>query len=484
MKYSEIVKILENEKLLINYDECDMDIKFLSYDSRNIKEGTMFFCKGFNFKEEYLDEAIEKGILCYVSEKDYHKTIPCILVNDIKKSMSIVSLNYYPDNLILLGVTGTKGKTTVINYINNIVNEKEHKRTGFISTINLYTGKREEISINTTPEGLELHKYLHEMEEENLKYATLEVSSQATKMSRIYGMHFKVGCFLNIGLDHISPHEHSDFNDYLNCKIEFLKMCDNVVIYKDTDYYDYIVENLKDKNIITYGTDESCTYYVKDIIKDKGITYFTVVYDGKEESYSITMPSTFNVLNALCSIIVGKLIGASNREIKTALFNTKVPGRTEVIMGKCPIIIDYAHNGLSLENLFKFVKEDYPDKNIKVIIGAPGDKGFARRKDLSEISCKYASHIYLTEVDPGSKKVKDICLEMAEYIKPFNKTYTIIENRQKAIETAIDDCTCDDILLVTCKGNEEYQLLSNGTRPYIGDKKVVLDYLANMKVGV
>ncbi len=483
MKFSEIIKILEKENLLISYDNCDKDIKFLSYDSRNIESNTMFFCKGFDFKEEYLDSAIDKGIICYVSETNYNKNIPCILVSDIKKSMSVIALSFYPDNLTLLGVTGTKGKTTVINYVNNIVNEKEHKKTGFISTINLYTGKREEISINTTPEGLDLHRYLHEMEEEDLKYATLEVSSQATKMSRIYGMHFKVGAFLNIGLDHISPHEHSDFNDYLNCKIEFLKMCDNVVIYKDTDYYDYIVENLKDKNIITYGTDSSCTYYVKNIIKDNGITTFTVVHDDIEEVYSITIPSTFNVLNALCSIIMGKLIGASYTDIKAALFNTKVPGRCEVYMGKCPIIIDYAHNGLSLENLFKFVKEDYPNRNIKVIIGAPGDKGFARRKDLSELSGKYASHIYLTEVDAGSKKVKDICLDMAEYIKPFNKPYTIIEDRRIAIETALKDLESNDILLITCKGNEEYQLGDHKTIPYIGDKKVVLDYLSKTKVG-
>ncbi len=483
MNYNSIVKILEQEKLLISYDKCDLDIEFLSYDSRNIKEKTMFFCKGFDFKEEYLDNAIEKEILCYVSEIDYHKNIPCIIVSDIKKSMSIVALNFYPDNLTLLGVTGTKGKTTVINYVNNIVNEKEHKRTGFISTINLYTGKREEISINTTPEGLELHKYLHEMEEENLKYATLEVSSQATKMSRIYEMHFKVGCFLNIGMDHISPHEHSDFEDYLNCKIEFLKMCDNVVIYKDTDYFDYIVDKLKGKNIITYGM-KDCDYVVKDIIKENGVTYFTVLHDNHEESYSITMPSSFNVLNATCAVIVGKLIGASYNEIKKALFETKVPGRVEVIEGICPIIIDYAHNGLSLEYLFKFVKEDYKDKNIKVIIGAPGDKGFARRRDLSVLSAKYASDIYLTEVDPGSKKVKDICLDMAEYIKPYKKPYTIIEDRQKCIETAIDNCTSDDILLITCKGNEEYQLVNHGTKPYKSDKKVVLDYLSKIKVGV
>lgn len=483
MNYNEIVNILKKENLLIKYDTCNLDIKYLSYNSNDIKEGTMFFCKGFDFKIEYLDKAIEKNISCYVSETNYNKNIPCILVNDIKKSMSIIAKNFYPDNLILLGITGTKGKTTVTNYVNNIVNEKEHKRTGFITTIELYTGKREQISINTTPEGIDLHKYLNEMDCENLKYATLEISSQAVKMSRIYGMHFFAGCFLNIGLDHISEHEHSDFYDYLNCKIEFLKMCDNVIIYKDTDYYDYIIDKLKGKNIITYGTKDS-DYIVKDIVKESDKTTFKVCFNEKEETYSICMPSTFNVLNAVCSVIVGKLINASYEEIKKALFYTKVLGRTEVIKGKFPIIIDYAHNGISLENLFKFVKEDYKDKHIKVIIGAPGDKGFTRRKDLSLISCKYADEIFLTEVDPGSKKVKDICLDMAEYIKPYKVPYTIIEDREKCIETALDRCTSDDILLITCKGNEEYQLIKGGIKPYKSDKKVVEEYLSKIKVGV
>ena len=185
-------------------------------------------------------------------------------------------------------------------------------------------------------------------------------------------------------------------------------------------------------------------------------------------------------------LIILKKMGYSLEKIINLSSTLKAPnGRFETLRYKdSVIIIDYAHNGLSLEYLFKFDKEVYKDKNIKVIIGAPGDKGFARRRDLSVLSAKYASDIYLTEVDPGSKKVKDICLDMAEYIKPYKKPYTIIEDRQKCIETAIDNCTSDDILLITCKGNEEYQLVNHGTKPYKSDKKVVLDYLSKIKVGV
>lgn len=478
MKYNEIIKVLKEENLLDLYEEKNIDIDYLSYDSRDIKENTLFFCKGFSFKEEYLDEAIDKGSLAYVSEKDYFKSISCILVSDINKAMSVIAKAFYPNNLTLLGVTGSKGKTTTVSFINDIMSEKENKKTGFISTIELWTGKRKIESHNTTPEGILLHRYLHEMDEENLKYGVVEVSSQAVLKDRIYGMKFYVGAFLNITLDHISPLEHKDFDDYFNCKVGFLKMCDNVVLCKHTDRFDEIVNELKDKNIITYGFTKDCDYYVKDIVLENNIQYFTVVYGETEENYAITMLGKFNVLNALCSIVVGKLSGATYDEIKRAIFKTKVIGRMQIYDGKCKVIVDYAHNKISAEALMKTIKTDYPNKNIKLVFGCPGDRGVNRRKDMAEISGSNASYIYLTAEDPQTKDVNDICDEIISYLKPYNKPYEVIVDREEAIKKAISDAKEDDIIAILGKGDETYQLVNYEYVPYKSDIKVVEECLS------
>ena len=483
MKYNKIITILKEQNLLKDYTEIDLNINNISYNSNKIKENTLFVCKGFSFKEEYLNDAINNKTICYMSEIDYNKDIPKIIVTDVRKALAIVSLNFYKDNLFKIGITGTKGKTTTNFYIHNILKYHLGYQPGILATHYFYNGKEEGKNYNTTPESLELHKLLNTMDKNKLKYVTMEVSSQATKLDRVFGMHYNIGCFLNIGEDHISPIEHNDFNDYLNCKIRFLNMCDKVIIYKQTDHYDEIIEKIQDKEIITYGLTKDCDYYIKDITPFTDKIMFNVVHNKEEENYYIKMEGTFNVINATCAIAISKLLGISYENIQKGLSTTHVKGRMEKIEDSIgPIIIDYAHNRLSAEALYKSVKDKYKGKRIISVFGCPGDKGTNRRKDMGISAGEYADYIYLTSEDPGEKDIVDICNDIIKYLKPFNKPFEVIEDRKTAIIKALEERKENDVLVILGKGDEDYQITKNGYEPYEQDINIVKNYLKGAKI--
>ena len=478
MKYNRIISILKENNLLKDYTNIDLDVLNISYDSNDIKDDTLFVCKGFTFKQEYLEDAISKKIICYMSEKDYNKSIPKIIVNDIRKALAIVSLNFYKDNLFKIGITGTKGKTTTNYFIHNILEYHLGYKPGILATHYFYDGFDEGENHNTTPESLDLHRLLNTMSKNDLEYVTMEVSSQATKLDRVFGMHYDIGCFLNIGQDHISPLEHDSFDDYLNCKIKFLTMCDKVIIYKQTNYYDEILEKIKDKEVITYGVTRDCDYYIKDIMPYDDRITFNVVHDGVLENYYITMEGTFNVMNATCAIAIAKLLGVTKENIQKGLEKTHVEGRMEKVEDAFgPVIIDFAHNGISAETLYKTVKETYKDKRIVSVFGCPARGGDIRKKDMGTYAGMYADYIYLTADDPDNESVRKICEDIARYIKPYNKPYEIIEDRKSAIETALARRKENDILLILGKGNEDTQLTKNGYEPYEQDINVVKNYI-------
>ena len=476
MKFKNVIEKLKEYDLLVSYDECDLEFVDVSYNSKEVSKDYLFVCKGVSFKKEYLDSSIEKGITCYVSETDYEVSIPKIIVNDIRKSLAVISNLFYPDNLFKIGITGTKGKTTTNYFIHNILKHHLGYKPGIFATHYFYSGLHEGENHLTTPESLELHKYLNEMENSNIKYMSMEASSQASKHQRIYGMTFDIGCFLNISPDHISPLEHSDFDDYLNCKLDFLKKCETVIVYKHIDYYDRVIESLKDKKIITFGFKDA-DYIISNISNDDCLSF-----EVNNKTYKINMAGRFNIINATCAIVIADLLGISYENIQKGLFETTVSGRMNVInTGICPVIIDYAHNELSAKALYESLKEDYPGKNIKVVFGCPGDKGINRRRDMGLLAGQYASYIYLTAEDPGNSTVSDICSDIIKYIEKYHNNYEVIEDRKEAIRKALNDATKDDVIALLGKGDENYQIINGIWEPYETDMVIVKEELNKIK---
>ena len=473
MKFNDVIKVLKEENILVSYDEADIVFADINYNSQEVTNNNLFVCKGVSFKKEYLESAIEKGVIAYVSETDFEVNIPKIIVSDSRIALAVLSKAFYPDNVFKIGITGTKGKTTTNYFIHNILKHHLGYKPGIFATHYFYTGKNEGENHLTTPESLELHKYFNEMEKEGIEYASMEASSQSTLHKRIYGIKYNIGAFLNISEDHISPLEHKDFDDYFNCKLEFLKQCDTVIVYKHTDHFDKVIETVSDKKIITYGVKDA-DYIISDIKNDKGLTF---ALNG--EIYKINILGRFNVLNAACAIIMAKELGVSYENISKGLLETEVSGRMNVVYSKCPIIIDYAHNRLSAEALYKSLKEDFPNKKIKVVFGCPGDKGHNRRRDMGELAGIYADYVYLTAEDPGTSSVDEISKDIIKYIGHNN--YEVIEDRKKAIEKAIEDSTENDVIALLGKGDENYQIIDNEWIPYETDIVVVKNAIEKVK---
>lgn len=482
MKQNDIIEILKDNDLVVTYKENSKnadEVADITYNSKSCINNSAFFVKGANFKEEYLKDAINRGARLVISEKEFD-TAPAnlIVVNNVRHAMVIVASEFFGrayNAMNVIGLTGTKGKTTTTYFIKNILDEYLDTPSGVISTVETYTGKRHEESHLTTPEAIELQRYFKEMKDSNIKFVTMEVASQAYKVDRIYDMKFDTGVFLNISEDHISEAEHPNFNDYFECKLKFIRNCKTVIINRETDFFETVLDAAHNATtVITYGTEKSkdkSDFYVDNVEKtDLGFKFMVHSVNYSKE-FSINMQGRFNVENALAAIVVAKTYDIPDDVIQRGLTKTKVQGRMNVYeYNGITAIIDYAHNKLSFAKFFESVKLDYPGRRIITIAGGPGGKAYARRRDLGEIAGSASSYMYLTEEDPQFENIEDICCDIATYVKC---PYEIVLDRTEAIEKAVKNAQPGDVLALLAKGEEDYQKEKGVFVPYESDIKII-----------
>lgn len=479
MTQKELIDLLEEKvgivKSSIYQNKKNEIISDITYNSKSCIKDSVFFVKGINFKAEYVLDAVNNGASLVVAEKEYETgTAGLIVVSDIRRAMVVVAETFFDksyEKIKMIGLTGTKGKTTTATYIHNILNEFAKKRTALLSTVETYTGTRCEESHLSTPEAIELQRYIKEAATNDLRYLTMEVSSQAYKIDRILDMKFDIGLFLNISEDHISPAEHPNFTDYLNCKLEFIKNCKTVIINRETNYFESVIDASKNAGkVITFGSEEikeNVDYYFTNLRKEQGYLVFDVWHSQQQETYKTKMLGYFNVENALAAIIVAKELDIPVENIKCGIEKTTVSGRMNVFeKNNKTIIVDYAHNRLSFEKFFEAVKTDYSNCDIIAVFGAPGGKAYGRRKDMAEIASKYCDKIYLTADDPQFESVKDICNEISTFI---SCNYEIIEDREQAINKAFDEMKETSVLCLLAKGEDKYQQIRGKLEEYKSD---------------
>ena len=489
------IDLLENNNLVTEISaNKDVNITNLTYNSNDVTKDTLFICKGVHFKEEYLKDAKQKGALCYISDKKYDIDMDYIIVNDIRRTIAL-SFNAFYDNvwnkLSLIGITGTKGKSTTTYFVRYILDEYlksvDRPRSGVISSIDTYDGVDEFESHLTTPEAGELLKHFNNAVNSGIRYMTMEVSSQALKYDRVYGVGFGIGVYLNIGEDHISDVEHPDFEDYFSSKLKLFEQSEIACVSLDTLRKDDVLKasSVCKKRITFSMQDSSADIYAYDIKKSGNDTVFKVRTPEYTEEITLTIPGLFNVQNALAAISVCYSLGIPKHYIYVGLMKARSSGRMEIYSNSdnsVIVIVDYAHNKLSFESMYDSVLKEFPNRRIVTVFGCPGKKAFQRRKDLGELSGKYSDMVYITEEDPGEEPLINICEEIAVHVKAQNCAYEIEEDRGEAIKKAIFSSDRDSIILITGKGNETRQKRGTQYVPCLTDVDYTKKYLKEFDI--
>ena len=484
---TQIQAILEKENLLREFitptrwtlsAPFDKSFQKISYDSREVDSETLFFCKGNNFQQRFLEQALTDGLTCYIAEQPYE--VPAdlaIIVTDIRKALAVLSMAFYDypqEKLKLIGITGTKGKTTVAYFTKQILDIATDKKTALLSTLNTtLDGVTFFKSKLTTPESLDLYRMMAEAVANGMTHLVMEVSSQAYKVARVYGLSFDVGIFLNISPDHIGPIEHPTFEDYFYCKRQLVANSRQVILQHEIDHFDLLQELAQRKNIpvITYGN-EAADYQVAPLEHPLAFALSSAKDSFKlNGDYQILLAGDFNKENAAAALLASALVGADQNAGRQGLAEALVPGRMNLLLkpNGAHIYVDYAHNYLSMKSLLAFAKEQNPDGELLVITGSTGNKAESRREGLGQAIGEYADVAVLTSDDPNFEEPKKIADEIEEGIQNEHVRVHFEVDRKKAIKDAIRNAGPKDAIILAGKGTDKYMTVKGENLPYEGD---------------
>ena len=484
MELKNILVGLEGLKVKGN---LDLNIEGIENNSKEVKENYLFVAiKGFDFNgHEHIKEAIEKGAIAILAEEDeitkemikeIPESVTLILAKNTRYALAILACNFYNNpsrKFKLIGVTGTKGKTTTTYMIRDIL-QKHKIKVGLIGTVASYVGdKKIADNKNTTPESLELQQIFSKMLEEKCEVVVMEVSSQSLKLDRVAGCDFDIGIFTNLSEDHISEKEHDSIEDYFESKVKLFKMCKKGFINADDFHAITIPKLVPECNISTYGIDNYCNLLAKDITVTNQSADFKVKIGEKNERIKVSIPGRFSVYNALAAIAVTMQFGCTSDEIKEALENIRVPGRSELVNNKLEltIMIDYAHTPESLEKILSSVKI-YTKGRVISVFGCGGDRDKNKRPMMGEVSGRVADYTIITSDNPRTEDPTEIVKDIEKGIKSTNGKYECIVDRVEAIKKAIKMANKRDMIVLAGKGHEQYQEINKVRYPFDENKIV------------
>jgi len=463
----------------------ELDITNINSDSRNIKENGMFIAiRGFETDGIiYIKDAITNGAIAIMVDNntDLKKLeipddITLIVVPDTRLALSICACNFYKNpskKFKLIGVTGTKGKTTTTFMIKKILEKAGHK-VGLIGTIATYIGdKKIKENVRTTPESTELQEIFSQMVEEKVDVVVMEVSSQSLKLKRVHGCDFDIGVFTNFAHEHISENEHPDMEDYFNSKLKLFDMC-KIGYFNNDDIYTAKAERLAiTPEKTTYGIDNFAHILAKDITITNSYVDFKVKIENRNERVKTCIPGRFSVYNSLAAICVATKLGANAEQIKEALLEVRIPGRSELVDNDkgLTIMIDYAHTPESLESILQAVKS-YTKGRVICVFGCGGDRDKIKRPLMGEVSGRVATNTIITSDNPRTEEPQDIIKDIEEGIKKTKGQYICIEDRKEAIKQAIKMAGRNDIIVLAGKGHEPYQEINHEKSPF--DERIIV----------
>lgn len=454
------------------------NVNGLCFDSRKVKPGDVYFALPglVHDGHEFIDEALDKGAIVIVHSKEIeHKRKGAIYikVKDVNEALNQCARIFYgkpSDKMLMYGVTGTNGKSTIASIIQDILNPD--KPTGYIGTIAIRYGDVNLAPDLTTPDALFLQSKLSDMQRAGIEAVALEVSSHGLAQGRVNGINFDVAIFTNLTYDHLDFH--GSMEKYFNAKSILFKervKSDGVsILNADDDKFERL-KSLSKARVVSYGIKHEADYRAIDIQMNPESSSFVLVHDGKEYPVLTNLVAEYNIYNLLAAIAA---LHETGMPIKTILERCRnlpqVPGRLEQIkLGQdFHVIVDFAHTPDGMEKMMQYGRSiTKPGRNLIAVFGSAGKRDAAKRKEFGVLADKYCDYIILTEDDPRDENPRDIANQIKSGIKTKNTIF--IEDRYEAIRQAIESANEGDTILLLGKGDEPYLYTTEGRSPYIGD---------------
>lgn len=466
----------------------NVEIGKVEYDSKKIEKKDVFVAvKGYEKDgNDYIDEAIGNGAICVIVENDIDtskyldKGITIIKVENSRIALAVVASTYYDNpssKLKMIGITGTKGKTTTAYMIRDIMNASG-KKTGMIGTIYNTYGNKQIEATRTSPESLDLQKLLREMVDNGMEYVVMEVSSHALSLDRVYGIHFFVSVFTNLSEDHLDFHKTMD--SYLMAKKKLFDISDLAIVNGDDIYAPKLIKMLTCKHA-TFGLDNQVNLTATDLRINADYVEFKMYVNKMLETIHVNIPGKYTIYNSLAAIAVCSLFNCQMDAILLALANVKVPGRSEIVpINKTfTVMIDYAHTPSSLEAILSAVKR-HAKGRIICVFGCGGNRDVPKRAMMGEIAGRLADFTVITTDNPRNESPSKIMQDIEEGMKKTKGLYKCIENRKEAIKFAMRIAWKNDIIILAGKGHETYQILKNNKKIHFDEREVVKSLAESM----
>ncbi len=484
MKVDLLTYGLKNYKI---ENATDLDIRGITANSKMVGKDFIFVAiKGTKTDgHNFIANAIEQKATLIVVEKNANydnslfedKRVMKIIAEDSKEALSVLSANFYgnpSEEINLVGITGTKGKTTTAHIIKSIFDNANIK-SGMIGTIANYVDSVKINSKLTTPDTVEINSLLAQMKDNACTHCAMEVSSHALAQKRVFGLKFNTAIFTNITSDHLDYHE--TLENYFQAKKIFFDSVDetcNVIVNIDDPREKEIVADSRGK-VFTYGKQKS-DFMFDDVSFDLTGTRFRIIHDEKIFLAETKLVGEFNVYNAVAAFAAAIVSGLSPQVALKGIRNMKnVPGRFEVYSNvNKMIVIDYAHTTDSLKKVLQLITEVKNGKKVITVFGCGGNRDKIKRPEMGRIASQLSDKVIITSDNPRSEDPHLIIDDIISGID--NRNFTVIENRRKAIETAILDAEDNSIILIAGKGHENYQEV-NGVRNHFSDKEIALEFL-------
>ena len=468
----------------------DMQIENVVYDSRKVTEGSLFICieGGTADGHTFIPDVVKKGAKALIVTKDVSGLLPAdadvtvIRVKDSRYALAFVSAAYFghpAEKLKVIGITGTKGKTTTTYLVKSILEHAGHK-VGLVGTIEAVIGQEHIPANNTTPESYVLQEYFAKMVEAGCDTVVMEVSSQGLMLHRTQGFVFDYGIFTNIEPDHIGPLEHKDFADYMHCKGLLFKQCRVGIVNCDDAHYQDVIRDHTCK-IETFGFAENADYRAQDLKLISGAGFLGIDFKARGKvnlDIELHAPGRFSVYNALCAIAICNHLGVTADEVKEALLQAHVKGRIELVKvsDDFTLMIDYAHNAMALESLLTTLRE-YKPKRLVCLFGCGGNRSKLRRYEMGEVSGKLADLTVITSDNPRNEEPQAIIDDIKVGISKTDGKYVEIIDRKEAIAYVIRHGQPGDVIVLAGKGHEDYQEIKGKKYP-MDERDIIADVLA------